>query len=111
MVKIVDEREIGEYLANLLGAKKNNVIIPIPATIKDIKKQDETGNMMILVQFGPGIAGKMYVPANIKIEVPFAEELEKIENEVSGKMNPIWIFLILLIVLFIFIYLTIFFGK
>lgn len=111
MVKIVDEREIGEYLADLLKAKKDNNVIPIPATIKDIKKQDETGNMMILVQFGPGIAGKMYVPADIKIEVPFSEELEKISKTESLKLNPLWIFVILFILLFIFIYLTIFFGK
>lgn len=111
MVKIIDEREIGDYLANLLGGKKDNSIIPIPATIKEIKHQEDTDNLMVLVQFGPGIAGKMYVPAEIKVETPYTEELSKMDDALNFKINPVWIFIFLAVLLFIFIYLTIYFGR
>ncbi len=111
MVKITDEREIGNYLASLLGAKENENLIPIPTTIMEINRQEETGNIMIMVQFGPGIAGRMYVPPEIKLETPLTEELAKLEEKDIFKMSSVWIIVLLLILFFIFIYLTIYFGK
>lgn len=110
MVKIIDEREIGNYLGDLLGGRVNNSIVPIPATIMEMQWQEETENVMIMVQFGPGIAGRMFVPPEIKIETPITEELVKLEGKDFFKMGPVWI-IVLLILFFIFIYLTIYFGK
>ncbi|MBU1078150.1 MAG: DUF4899 domain-containing protein [Spirochaetes bacterium] len=112
MVKIIDEREIGDYLGNLLGGRKNKEVIPIPATINEISKQEDTGNLMVLVQFGPGIAGKMFIPPEIKIAAPILEE----ENE--GKlgvlsffrMNPVWVVLALVLLFIGFIILIFYMG-
>ncbi len=112
MVKIIDEREIGDYLGNLLGGKKDNEIIPIPATISEINKQEDTGNLMILVNFGPGIAGKMFIPPEIKIAAPVLEEEEnKFEMLSFFKMNPVWVVMILILLFFVFLILTIYWSR
>ncbi|MDD5067587.1 MAG: DUF4899 domain-containing protein, partial [bacterium] len=111
MVKIIDEREIGTYLGDLLGARVNNSLVAIPATIMELQWQQDTENVMIMVQFGPGVAGRMFVPPEIKIETPITEELAKLEGKDIFKFGPVWIIVLLLILFFIFIYLTIYFGK
>lgn len=112
MVKIIDEREIGDYLAGLLGAKDNDELIAIPATIKELSRQDDTGNIMVLVHFGPGIAGKMFIPPEIKIAAPVLEEEDgKMEVLSFFRMNPVYVVLILIVLFIIFIILTIFMSQ
>ncbi len=112
MVKIIDEREIGDYLAKLLGAKENEELLPVSATIKEMSVQEETGSVMMLVHFGPGIAGKMFIPPEIKVETPvFENEDEKFEVSGFFKMNPVVVIVILIAIFIIFLILTIFMNQ
>ena len=113
LVKIIDERDIGDYLAKLLSGKKQGEPVPIPAAITEINKQEETENLMVMVQFGPGIAGKMIIPPEVKIETSEYKEAKLDSSEGSGffKINPMWIIFMLIILFFIFFILTIFMSR
>lgn len=111
MVKIIDEREIGDYLAKLLNGKENEELIPIPATIKEINKQEDTENLMIVVEFGPGIAGKMFISPEIKIEIHGLEDEIKFKKAGFFKISPLWIILILIILFLLFFIFTVFIGR
>ena len=111
MVKIIDQREIGYYLSGLLDARENQESVPVPATIKEISKQEDTDNLMIIVEFGPGIAGKMHISPEIKIEIPGLEEEEVEESPGFPKINFLWIIFFLIIVFFIILLFTIFVNR
>ncbi len=111
MVKIIDQREIGYYLSGLLDARENQESVPVPATIKEISKQEDTDNLMIIVEFGPGIAGKMYISPDIKIEIPGLKEEEVKESPGFPKINFLWIIFFLIIVFFIILLFTIFVNR
>jgi len=116
LVKIIDEREIGEYLCELLkGKDESGERIPITALIKEINKQEETDNLSVIVQFGPGIAGKMIIPPEVKIETPFsiqeyADEYEKSSFSLSS-INSLWLIFIVVIIFLILYIVTVFIGK
>ncbi|MBN1897944.1 MAG: DUF4899 domain-containing protein [Spirochaetes bacterium] len=108
MVRIIDERDIGDYLAKLLNGKEGENRIPISATVKEIERSADTENVMILVQFGPGIAGRCFVPPEIKIQTPISEELAELKKLSGFTLNPIFIIFILIILFVIFVIITIF---
>ncbi len=53
---IIDDRDIGIYLSRLLGARKGREIIPLSASVEDVKDTPE--GVEIIVRFGPGIVGR-----------------------------------------------------
>ncbi len=79
-VKIVDEREIGNYLGTLLGGKEGERLFPVKAKVIEVIKQEATGNYMVFVEFGPGVGGRMFLPQGIKIK-SIEEETEAKETE------------------------------
>jgi hypothetical protein len=55
IARITDTRDIAHYLAHLVGAKKEGVMIPLPTSIKRISM---TGDMAeVHVYFAPNIIG------------------------------------------------------
>jgi len=85
-VRITDERDIADYLAELLGAKVDSIRIPIFTKIIEVKPL-EGGNVGVLTQFGPGIMGMFKVPEDVKV-VPRGEtsnetQIEKGKKEIS----------------------------
>lgn len=54
--EISDDRDIGIYLAHLLGARKEDLSIPLSASVEDVKDTEE--GVEIIVRFGPGIVGR-----------------------------------------------------
>ncbi len=108
MVRIIDERDIGDYLASLLGGKEGENRVPVSAIVKKIEKSPETENIMLLVEFGPGIAGRCFVPAEIKVQTPIGEELAELRKLAGFSISPIWIVILLIILFVIFVIITIF---
>ncbi len=115
LVKIIDDREIGDYLAKLLNGKDHDQLVPISAIIKEIEKQEDTENLMVRVQFGPGIAGRMIITPEVKIETSEFKENEFDDQNAEGfnfsKVNPLWIIFILIILFIIFLIYTFFISR
>lgn len=65
--KIVDDRDIGVYLAYLLGAKSGDLTIPLSASVEDVKDTDE--GVEIIVRFGPGIVGRAIESPKKKVDI------------------------------------------
>jgi hypothetical protein len=76
-VRITDEREIADYLAELLGGKVENVRVPLFSKIVDMKNL-EGDSVGVLTQFGPGIMGMFKVPFDVRV-------VSNKENENIGK--------------------------
>ncbi len=104
-VKIIDDRDIGSYLNNLLGGiTETGDIKEVIANVKSIEKNLDTDNYNVVVEFGPGIGGVMNLAGEIKILTPISEELDKI-NKTFNINTGIWIGVMLLIILFILFFL------
>jgi hypothetical protein len=78
---ITDKRDIAHYLAHLIGGKKNNSIIPLPAVIKKmcpISKMYE-----IYLQYTPFIIGFVKIEMETKVKI-----LEKSKKKWWNKIIP-----------------------
>jgi hypothetical protein len=92
-VRITDERDIADYLAQLLGGKVESMRVPIYTKIVEVKDL-ESGNVGVLTQFGPGIMGMFTVPSDVKVVSKQEEEDEESVPPVNGKkkeLNPLWV--------------------
>jgi len=99
-VDISDTRDIGVSLKKLLEfqREKEGLFDHIYGTVQDMEYSTTTENVTIMIEFGPGIFGKMIVNRDLKVEVP----IEKKENEEDIKNSSIFIWLVILfIVVFI----------
>jgi len=54
--RIVDTRDIGVYLSYLLGARKDEEVFPLSASVEDVKDTDE--GVEVIVRYGPAIVGR-----------------------------------------------------
>lgn len=64
---INDKRDIGVYLAHLLGGRKADEPVPLSATVEDVKYTAE--GLEIFVRFGPMILGRCILDPREKIGV------------------------------------------
>jgi hypothetical protein len=67
MVKINDKLPKGKYYVDLLGARIDGNIIPIPAEVTEIKR-NEKHEYMILCKIGEKIYGKAVEPEQVKLK-------------------------------------------
>jgi hypothetical protein len=106
-VRISDEREIADYLAELLGAKVDSIRVPIFTKIIEVKEL-ETGNLGVFTQFGPGILGMFKVPEDVKIATRGILEEEPTSGKKGKKkeVNPLIVVGGIVTVLIIFILLV-----
>ena len=106
-VRISDEREIADYLAELLGAKVDSIRVPIFTKIIEVKEL-ETGNLGVFTQFGPGILGMFKVPEDVKIATRgiLEEEPSSVEKGKRKEVNPLIVVGGIVTVLIIFIVLV-----
>jgi hypothetical protein len=65
-VRITDERDIGDYLAELLGGKVDSIRVPLFTKIIEVKDLGD-GNVGVFTQFGPGIVGMFKVPEDVRV--------------------------------------------
>jgi hypothetical protein len=106
-VRISDEREIADYLAELLGAKVDSIRVPIFTKIIEVKEL-ETGDLGVFTQFGPGILGMFKVPEDVKIATRgvLEEEPQSVEKEKNREVNPLIVVGGIVAVLILFIVLV-----
>ncbi len=103
-VRITDEREIADYLAELLGGKVDSIRVPIYTKIVEVKEL-EGGNVGVLTQFGPGIMGMFKVPEDVKVVTREVAEEEPEVKEVRNKkeLSPLLILAGIFVIIVIFI--------
>ena len=106
-VRISDEREIADYLAELLGAKVDSIRVPIFTKIIEVKEL-ETGDLGVFTQFGPGILGMFKVPEDVKIATRGITEDESpsVEKKKRKEVNPLIVVGGIVAVLILFIVLV-----
>lgn len=106
-VRISDEREIADYLAELLGAKVDSIRVPIFTKIIEVKEL-ETGDLGVFTQFGPGILGMFKVPEDVKIATRdvLEEEPTSVEKKNKREVNPLVVVSGIIAVLILFIILV-----
>ncbi|MFC2091397.1 hypothetical protein ACFLTD_01325 [Elusimicrobiota bacterium] len=96
--EIIDERDIGVYLAHLLGARSGEELVPLSANVEDVKHTPE--GIAVIVRFGPGIVGRALEQSRKKISI--------IKDPVSKKNR--WWYLLIIVFCIIIIY-YVFFLK
>jgi len=106
-VRITDERDIADYLAELLGAKVDSIRVPVYTKIIEVKEL-ETGDQGVFTQFGPGILGMFKVPENVRIATrgSMEEEPAPAEKKMKREINPLIVVGGIVAVLMIFIVLV-----
>lgn len=106
-VRISDERDIADYLAELLGAKVDSIRVPIFTKIIEVKEL-ETGDLGVFTQFGPGILGMFKVPEEVKIATRgiLEEKSASVEKGKKKEVNPLIVVGGIVTVLIIFIVLV-----
>lgn len=86
-VKIIDDSDIGNYIAKLLhGIDENGNKVPLFATITEIEKLDEE-LLKITVEFGPGIYGKLIVGSDVKVEGEYQYNGEREKRKKGSKTS------------------------
>jgi hypothetical protein len=106
-VRITDERDIADYLSELLGAKVDSIRVPVFTRIIEVKEL-ETGDRGVFTQFGPGILGMFKVPEDVRIATRDSMEEQPVTVEKAAKreINPLLIVGGIVAVLVIFIVLA-----
>lgn len=101
IVKIIDEREVGMYIARLMGGRRDNKIIPIIAYVEDVVPISEH-DVKVIVNLGPGIKGE--ATENIEVRAMIASSGE-VDIE---KRNALAIYKVIIFILLIFILILIY---
>lgn len=105
IAKIIDKREVGMYIAQLMGGRRDNKIIPIIAYIEDVTLISDH-EVKVIVNLGPGIKGEAI--ANIEIRAMLASPKEvDIEKRDTSDVYKVISFILLVFIL-IFVYIIIF---
>jgi hypothetical protein len=106
-VRISDNRDIADYLAELLGGKVDSIRVPVFTKIVEVKEL-ETGDIGVFTQFGPGILGMFKVPEDVKITTRGGAEEEPGKSEKTEKreINPLFVVGGIVVVIIIFIILV-----
>lgn len=76
LIYVVDKTELGLYLAELMGARKEEKLIPIISPVFNIENVEED-KIKLMVKMGSGIFGEAVVFEEINIVKLFAEEEEE----------------------------------
>ncbi|MCK8823750.1 hypothetical protein [Fuchsiella alkaliacetigena] len=105
LVRIVDKREIGRYLADLICTEENQVARGV---INDIYFNEDSGRYTVMLEFGPSIFGKVLAEGEVKLAL--AESLEVEENEEEPEEENLkieldlpWLLLAVLLVLIVIV--------
>lgn len=63
---ITDTRDIGQYLARLLGGKTKDGVVPLPTEIEEVGYEEEM--VKLRVHFTPGIVGLAKVNPDLSVK-------------------------------------------
>ena len=75
LIKVVDQREMGQYLNNLLSSDVGAVI----GTIEGIEYKEKSERYSVLLKLSSNVYGRIYIESEIKLATPESEQ-EKMEK-------------------------------
>mgnify|MGYP006288791659 CR=1 FL=1 len=75
LIKVVDQREMGQYLNNLLSSDVGAVV----GTIEGIDYKEKSERYAVLLRLSSSVYGKIYIEPEIKLATPESEQ-EKMEG-------------------------------
>ncbi len=102
-VRITDDRDIANYLAELIGGKVDSIRVPVFSKIIEVKEL-EGDSVGVFTQFGPGIFGMFKVPADAKVVTRINEEESRAPVHRGHKeINPLIVVGGIVVVIVIFI--------
>jgi hypothetical protein len=108
-VRITDERDIGDYLAELLGGKIDSIRVPVFTKIIEVKDLGD-GNVGVFTQFGPGIVGMFKVPEDVRVVTKRETEEQPVAEKKSFReLHPLIVvggIVLIIIILIMMIFLT-----
>ena len=88
-VRITDNREIADYLSELLGGKVQGERVVVITRVIEVQELDE-GYVSVLTQFGPGILGLFRALGDVKITTGMEMEEERAEfGPKKWEVNPL----------------------
>ncbi len=64
---ITDTREIGQYLARLLGGQTKDTSVPLPTPIEEIQCNEK--EVRLQTRFTPGVVGRTVLNPDIQVKV------------------------------------------
>jgi hypothetical protein len=99
IVKIVDKREVGMYLARLMGGRKDNKIIPIIAYVEEVIPISDH-EVKVVVNLGPGIKGEAI--ENVEVRAMLAPSVQ-VTEEIGYSQLPYKILSFTLLIVLIFL--------
>ncbi|MGM0501438.1 MAG: hypothetical protein ACQERJ_02820, partial [Bacillota bacterium] len=78
LVKVVDQREVGQYLDKLLSSD----VGAVAGTIEGIEYKEKSQRYSVLIRLSSNVYGKIYVESEIKLATPESEQqkMEKLNN-------------------------------
>ncbi len=102
-VRITDDRDIADYLAELIGGKVDSIRVPVFSKIIEVKELEDD-DVGVFTQFGPGIFGMFKVPADAKVVTKIDEEESRAPVRHGRKeINPLIVVSGIVVVIVIFI--------
>ncbi len=70
LAKIVDKRDIAQYLSRLLGGKKQDEIIPLTIPIETIEiEKEKVGGVNVYTRFSAGVVGLACLSSDDKVKL------------------------------------------
>ncbi|MFB0527231.1 MAG: hypothetical protein ACETVO_07175, partial [bacterium] len=66
LVKILDSRDIAQYLSRLLGGCKGEEVVPLSTIVEEVK--DEGERWAVRTRFSPGILGEALVEKKARVK-------------------------------------------
>ena len=67
LAKIIDTRDIAHYIGHLIGAKKDQIMIPIPTEVKSIEKKEK--EYILYLKYSDLIFGKAHVVKGTNLKI------------------------------------------
>lgn len=83
--KIIDTTGTGQYLAELMGVRRGEQLIPIVAYVESIVPV-EMDKVRVILKFGPGVKGETLVSKNAKVKISVEKPLVK-KKDFLSKIN------------------------
>jgi hypothetical protein len=108
LIKVIDQREVGQYLNNLLSSDVGAVV----GTIEGIEFKEKSERYSVLIKLSSNVYGKIYIESEVKLATPESEQekmarlktAQETGNRLINKdMVPIVLLIGLVIILLIII--------